>query len=84
MKYLVERWRQFINKEVDPDIITHISWAIEENLEMGIKKIYVGDDRYHIRVLLDLTLEEHAPQLMDLIQERWETSRQREELKYLG
>ena len=84
MKALIKEWRRFMHSDVDVDVVSHISETIETLMEMPVKNMYVGKNSRHIKVLLDINLEEHAPELMELVKHRWHTSFQLQEFQQRG
>jgi len=84
MKRLLKEWRKFLHSDVDVDVISHISETVETLMEIPVKNMYVGENSRHIKVLLNINLEEHAPELMELVKHRWHTSYELQELQQMG
>lgn len=84
MKKLFETWRGFIQEEVDIDVLHHIAETLETLIELPVRSMYACEKKRDFKVLLDVDLEEHAPELMSLIQNRWNSSSELQELRQMG
>jgi len=83
MKLLFENWRQYLNEGIDPEIIEHIREAIEERIEIPVRKIFLLENSI-ILAHLQVDLNEHASELMSLIHERWNSSDESKQIKEMG
>ena len=83
MKLLLENWRKYLNEGIDPEIIEHIRKAIEERIEIPVKKMFLMEDST-VLVHLQVDLNEHASELMSLIHERWKSSDELKRIKEMG
>jgi len=83
MKLIFENWKRYLNEGIDPEIVVHITKAIEENLEIPIRQMFLMEDST-VLVHLQVDLTEHASDLMELVQQRWESSEELKQIKEMG
>ncbi len=74
----------FVQEEMDMDVLYHITETLEALIELPVKNVYACEKNRDFKVVFEVNLEEHAPELMSLIQNRWNTSSELQELRQMG
>ena len=83
LQSIFENWRKYLNEGIDPEIIEHIRKAIEERIEIPVRKMFLLENST-VLVHLQVDLNEHSNELMPLVHERWESSDELKQIKEMG